>query len=184
MNVALETSERFDREVMPHLDAAYNLARWLTGDEHDGQDIVQESFLRAMRGFDTFRGGDARCWLLTIVRNTYYTWLARKRGPREPLFVDDDDLFELPSDAPDPSAAAIRRADQQMLREAIEQLPPQYREMIVLRELEGLSYKEISTVASVPIGTVMSRLARARRVLAERVSGAVASAAPHEREEV
>ncbi len=152
---------------MPHLDAAYNLARWLAGNDHDAQDIVQEACLRAFRFVGGFRGGNSRSWLLTIVRNTAYTWL-RKNNARSIVYIDDDELAEIE----DPAALAgdvalLQSADAGQLRAALEQLPVEFREAIVLRELEGLSYKEIAEVADIPVGTVMSRLARARKQLQE-----------------
>jgi len=160
-------SAQFEQLVMPHLDAAYNLARWLAGNDHDAQDIVQEAYVRAFRFVGGFRGGNSRSWLLTIVRNTAYTWL-RKNNARSVVYIDDEELAEIE----DPAALAgdvalLQRADAGTLRAALEQLPVEFREAIVLRELEGLSYKEIAEVADVPIGTIMSRLARARKQLSE-----------------
>lgn len=153
---------QFEQIVMPHLDAAYNLARWLAGNEHDAADIVQEACMRAFRFAAGVRGGNNRAWLLTIVRNTACTWLKKNR-PRAIVPIDDDALAEIE----DPGAAAnpIQGADKDALRAAIEMLPLEFREALVLRELEGLSYKEIAEVSDVPVGTVMSRLARARRHL-------------------
>jgi RNA polymerase sigma factor (sigma-70 family) len=172
-----ETVGRFERAVLPHLDAAYNLARWLAGEPADAEDVVQEAYLRALRGFGTFHGGDVRCWVLTIVRNTCYTWLRRNRGPQAMASLDDEAAGEVESTDPRPDAALLRHAEAAMVREAIEQLPPEFREAIVLRELEGLSYKQIAEVTHLPMGTVMSRLARARQrlqqALAERVSNEV-----------
>ena len=157
---------QFEEVVLPHLDAAYNLARWLAGNEHDAEDIVQEAFLRAFRFMGGFRGGNSRSWLLTIVRNTAYTWLRKNHGPI--VYLGEDELAEIE----DPAAlggdvALLRNADAGRLRAALQQLPVEFREALVLRELEGLSYKEIAEVADVPIGTVMSRLARARKQLQE-----------------
>ena len=158
---------QFEEVVLPHLDAAYNLARWLAGNEHDAEDIVQEAFLRAFRFMGGFRGGNSRSWLLTIVRNTAYTWLRKNHGPPV-VYLGEDELAEIE----DPAAlggdvALLRNADAGRLRAALEQLPVEFREALVLRELEGLSYKEIAEVADVPIGTIMSRLARARKQLQE-----------------
>jgi len=148
---------------MPHLGAGYNLARWLTRNEHDAQDVVQEAYLRALRAFDGYRGGDARAWMLSIVRNTCYTWMQRRGGLPAML---GDDVAELPDSADaGPEAHALRRADAHVLRGALEDLPLEFREALVLRELEGLSYKEIADVAGVPLGTVMSRLSRGRKQL-------------------
>jgi RNA polymerase sigma-70 factor (ECF subfamily) len=164
---------RFEAAVLAHLDAAYNLARWLLRSEHDAQDVVQEACLRAFRSFDTFRGGDARCWLLAIVRNACFTWLDQnRRDAPEPLL--DDDLDQFASEQDDPQRQFIRQADADQVRAAIEALPSEFREAIVLRDLQGLSYKEISGVAGVPIGTVMSRLARGRKRLEESLAPRVA----------
>jgi RNA polymerase sigma-70 factor (ECF subfamily) len=162
---------RFEQQLLPHLDAAYNLARWLTRNEADAQDVVQEAFLRAYRFFDGLRG-EPRPWLLSIVRNVSFSWLQRNR-PAELAPIDD----ELPEEnVPGPEALAARSMDRRMLNEAIAALPTQFREVLVLRELEDLSYKEIARVADIPIGTVMSRLARARRLLTDSVR-VIASAA-------
>ena len=155
---------RFDAEIMPHLDAAYNLARWLTRNEHDAQDVVQEAFLRALKFFGGFRGGNSRSWLLTIVRNTAYSWLEKNRK-HEPLTLSDEQLSEVEDPAADAAAASIRNADRDAVRKALEELPVGFREVTILRELEGLSYKEIAEITGVPMGTVMSRLARARKEL-------------------
>jgi len=155
---------RFEQAALPHLDAAYNLARWLTRNDHDAQDVVQEAYLRALKFFSGFRGGDGRAWLLTIVRHTSYDWLRQNRR-YEPLTDLDEDPRDVESDALDPEALLLRAADNQLLRQAIEELPVEFREAVILRELEGLSYKEIADIAGLPLGTVMSRLARARRRL-------------------
>jgi RNA polymerase sigma-70 factor (ECF subfamily) len=148
--------------VLVHLDAAYNLARWMTRSDHDAQDIVQDASLRALRAFDQFRGGDARAWLLTIVRNASLTFLHSKR----PAAEFDEDLHEPATEEQDPHSILLRAADVQRVRQAIELLPVEIRTAIVLREIEGLSYKEIATVTGSPIGTVMSRLSRGRERLA------------------
>lgn len=154
----------FEEAVMPHIDAAYNLARWLTRNDADAQDMVQEAYLRALRFFSGFRGTDARAWLLTIVRNTCYTWLRRNRSPE--LSCDFDEVvLARESEEPDPETQQLMKAQAQVVNEAIEKLPIEFREVVVLRELEELSYKEIAVVLEVPIGTVMSRLARARKRL-------------------
>ena len=154
----------FEEAVMPHTDAAYNLARWLTRNDADAQDMVQEAYLRALRFFSGFRGTDARAWLLTIVRNTCYTWLRRNRSPE--LSCDFDEVvLARESEEPDPETQQLMKAQAQLVNEAIEKLPIEFREVVVLRELEELSYKEIAVILEVPIGTVMSRLARARKRL-------------------
>jgi len=162
-----ERRQRFERVVLPHLDAAYNIARWITRNDHDAQDVVQEAVLRAYRFFDGLRG-EPKPWLLAIVRNSCLSWLQVNR-PAD-LAAFDDRVVE--PEAPDeagPEAQAMRAVDRRMLNDAIAALPAQFREVLVLRELEDLSYREIARVADVPIGTVMSRLARARRLLGEFV---------------
>jgi RNA polymerase sigma-70 factor (ECF subfamily) len=156
----------FEQVVLPHLDAAYNLARWLTRREHDAEDVVQESYLRALNAFEQFHGGDARCWLLTIVRNTCYTWLARNRQ-RVPAASFDEALHDMPSSEFDPQLILQQQIDSAALKTAIENLPVEFREVLILREFEGLSYQQVASVAQLPVGTVMSRLARARARLAE-----------------
>jgi len=160
-----EPKRRFEQLVLPHFDAAYNLARWLTRNDHDAQDVVQEAVLRAFRFFDGLRG-EPKPWLLAIVRNSFFTWLQANR-PADTVGFDDGVIDLLPSDEDGPEAQAARNFDRKMLNEAIAALPLQFREVLILRELEDLSYKDIARIADVPIGTVMSRLARARRLLAE-----------------
>ena len=168
----LETNKlaRFELLVMPHRKAAYNLARWLTRNDHDAEDVVQEAFIRAFRFFDNFHGGDSKAWLLTIVRNACHTWMQQNRK----LSLEEN-IGDYESPGPSPEAVVIENIDREALRRAIEELPAEFREAIVLRELEGLSYKEIGAVTGVPVGTVMSRLARARgrlaRALGERKAG-------------
>ncbi len=157
-----EQQARFERLVMPHLDAAYNLARWLAGNDHDAEDIAQEACVRAFRFVGGCRASDGRAWLLTIVRHTAFSWL-KKHRPAARVSLDDDELAEI-EDPSDPTGA-FHGADADVLRAALEALPMAFREALVLREVEGLSYKEIADVAEVPVGTVMSRLARARRQL-------------------
>ena len=163
-----DRQQRFAASVLPHLDAAYNLARWLVRDAHDAQDVVQDAMLRALRHFEGLRGVDARPWLLAIVRNAAWTWLKARR-PAELVELSDDELdAALASDAPDmnPESLAIRRTERLAIDTAIASLPIAFRETLILRELEELSYREIAQVLDVPIGTVMSRLARARALLA------------------
>ncbi len=154
----------FEQAVLPHLDSAYNLARWLTRNEQDAEDLVQEAYLRAFKFFDSFHGTDSRPWLLTIVRNTWYTWLHQKRV-YEFVTPFDDELYMPSDDSLGPEELVVRIADTEVLRGALEALPGEFREVIILRELEGLSYKEIAGITHVPLGTVMSRLARARKRL-------------------
>jgi RNA polymerase sigma-70 factor (ECF subfamily) len=156
----------FDRVALPHLDAAYNLARWLTRHEQDAEDVVQEAFLRAYRFFRSFHGESARAWLLQIVRNTCSTWLARNRFV-PPRGNSPQNLDEMQAPELNPETRMERVEDQRLLTQAIADLPIDFREVIVLREVEGLSYKEIARIAEIPPGTVMSRLARARERLRE-----------------
>jgi RNA polymerase sigma-70 factor, ECF subfamily len=159
--------KRFEECVLPHLDAAHNLARWLLRDPANAEDATQESLLRAYRFFPGFRAGDARAWLLQIVRNYCYTWL-RKNRPHEDTTEFDQDSF--PAEAPSPEALAISSHDRDRVARALNALPVHFREIFILRELEGCSYKEIAAITSHPIGTVMSALARARRQLREALS--------------
>jgi RNA polymerase sigma factor (sigma-70 family) len=152
---------RFEQTVFPHLDAAYNLARWLTRNEHDAEDVVQEACMRAFRSFEGFRGTDGRGWLLTIVRNACYTWLSRNHSEQLSTPFDEEIHCEEVA-GPNPEELLLQNANRQHLQDALEELPVEFREALVLRELEGLSYKEIADVSGVPLGTVMSRLARAR----------------------
>lgn len=154
-------SAGFENTILPHLDAAYNLARWLVRNGTDAEDLVQEACLRAWKSFAGFRGGDSRSWLLTIVRNTCFTWLRENR--RQSVAVEfNEDLHSEDVGVPEAERLLAQRSSRETLEKALQELPAEFREAIVLRELEGLSYKEISEIASVPVGTVMSRLARAR----------------------
>jgi RNA polymerase sigma-70 factor (ECF subfamily) len=170
-------AQRFEHAIMPHLDAAYNLARWLTRSESDAEDVVQEACLRAFKYFDGFAGENPAAWLLAIVRNSCFTWLRRNRpaheiadsaaieeqdaaGGAEPLLSGGSRAL-----ASDPESFLIARRDEQRANELLAALPAEYREVIVLREIEELSYQEIAEIVGVPIGTVMSRLSRARRRL-------------------
>ncbi|HTV85736.1 MAG TPA: sigma-70 family RNA polymerase sigma factor [Dyella sp.] len=163
-------SERFQAQVLPYLDAAYNLARWLARDEADAQDVVQEAMLRALRYFDSFRGGDARVWLLAIVRNTYYS-LRMKTPPDGMHDAFDEDAHTAVDEQPTPEARVLLALDVGALQKALENLPHPLREAIVLREIEACSYKEIASITGQKIGTVMSRLARARERLKADLSG-------------
>jgi len=165
-------TERFAALALPHLDAAYNLARWLTRSDSDAQDVVQDAYLRAFRAFDGLRGEVMRPWLLAIVRNTSLDWLARHGPGRrevaydEELHADSDTWNEAAGHAADPQDLAMRAQDRRRLDGAIEALPPVFREVIVLRELQECSYEEMARILGVPAGTVMSRLSRARARLA------------------
>jgi RNA polymerase sigma-70 factor (ECF subfamily) len=153
---------RFEAIVMPHLDAAYNLARWLLAGRSEAEDVTQDAMLRAYRFFNTFHSGDVRAWLLQIVRNCCYTWLQKNRN-----WVDVDELDDasVPREKDTPETLAISVNDREQLTRALEQLSPHFREILVLRELEGCSYKEIAAITSRPMGTIMSALARARQQL-------------------
>jgi RNA polymerase sigma-70 factor (ECF subfamily) len=157
---------RFEEIVLPHLDAAYNLARWLVRNTHDAEDVVQEACLRAFRFFSGYQGGDPRAWLLKIVRNTSYSFLEKNRPVA--LAEEFDEKVHV-RDVPtiDAEAIMVRNVESRMLRESLEELPVNFREVLVLRELEGLSYKEIAEMIGVPVGTVMSSLARGRYRLRE-----------------
>lgn len=168
---------RFEQLVLPHVDAAVNLARWLLRNPDDAEDVAQEAVLRAYRFFTGFRGGDARAWLLQIVRNSCYTWL-EKRMPAELVTEFNEELHPVPST--DPEMIAMQASDRAKLKAALEFLPIRAREVIVLRELEGCSYKEISDVTGIPMGTVMSTLSRAREKLAQILGGNAAKEASNE----
>ena len=155
----------FEALMLPHLDAAHNLARWLVRNEDDAQDIVQEAYLRALKAFHGFHGSDGRAWLLKIVRNTAYTWLRRNRAVELTTF--DEEIHTSGGDAANPAVTLEKIEDAQAVRDAMEDLAVEFREILVLRHLEGLSYKEIAEIAQIPPGTVMSRLARARARLKE-----------------
>lgn len=161
---------------MPYLDDALSLARWLTGNASDAEDVVQDACVRAFSAIRTVKGSNPRAWLLTIVRNTAFTWLAKNR-PKAVVVTDDERLFEQSSlemtessEAATPEAVLIARADADMVRSAVAALPLSYREVLLLREIEDLSYREISEMMSIPVGTVMSRLARARNLLMQRIA--------------
>jgi RNA polymerase sigma-70 factor, ECF subfamily len=170
-----EQRRKFEGMVLPHLADALSLARWLTGNRTDAEDVVQDASIRAFRAVDTMRDGQSRAWLLSIVRNAAFTWLAKNR-PKSMLVTDDVKVFEqaeghMFSQAKDSSAEAelITKADTEMLHLEIAALPISYREVLVLREIDGMNYREIASLLSVPVGTVMSRLSRARALLIERI---------------
>jgi RNA polymerase sigma factor (sigma-70 family) len=157
----------FEEVVLPHLDAAFNYARWLTKNDADAEDVVQDAYVRALRFFSSLRGEDARAWLLTIVRNTWYGRFPRRAsGSMTTVGQDDAGAEHRADESLDPEAQAIQRQTVDRVRRALETLPTDFREVLVLREIEGLSYKEIAVIVAIPIGTVMSRLARARERLA------------------
>ena len=155
----------FEETVLPHLDAAFNYARWLTRSHAEAEDVVQDACVRAMRYFASLRDADARPWLLTIVRNTWYSRVSRRANITE-VSADESPGHERPDPGLDPEERLLRRHTVALVRTALDKLPDDFREVIVLREIEGLSYKEIAAVVGVPIGTVMSRLARGRERLA------------------
>src|SRR4051794_39735154 len=163
--------ERFEQLILPHMDAAYNLARWLVGNPADADDIVQEAFLRALRFFDGFRGRDSRAWLLKIVRNSSYSWV-RKNRPAQLADEFDESLHSGDTSVENAESTLLSRAESERVREALELLPLTFREILVLREIEGLSYKEIAEVTGVAMGTVMSSLSRARQKLRETLGAA------------
>ena len=168
----------FEEVMLPHLAAAYNLARWLIRNDHDAEDAVQEAYLRAFRSFDGFRGAsEGRTWLLTIVRNTCYTRLKQNRVAE---FVDafDEELHGTEDDGKNPEAILVERANVQRLRQALEELPSEFREVIVLRELEEMSYSQIAELLAIPVGTVMSRLARGRQRLQQQLMNSEREGAP------
>jgi RNA polymerase sigma-70 factor, ECF subfamily len=158
----------FEEIFLPHLDAAYNLARWILGREQDAQDVVQEAFARAWKGFPKFRGEQPRAWLLTIVRNTAYTWINKHASDEQRLVPFDEKSFSVAIEAA-PSELGFDRRSQQ-LRRALNRLPAEFREVLVLFEMEGWSYKAMATILEVPLGTVMSRVSRARRRLREEIT--------------
>ena len=170
-----DAQARFSAVVVPHLDDAFALARWLTSNRTDAEDVVQEACLRAYRAISTFAGGNPRAWVLTIVRHTAYTWLRRNRSASL-VMVDDLEAVERthtdPGDQekPTPETELIAKADAARLESAIAELPAPFKETLVLRDVQGLDYREIAQITDVPIGTVMSRLARARRRLVARLT--------------
>jgi len=158
----------FEQCILPHLDAAYNLARWLTRNEHDAEDVVQEAYLRAYRFFDSFNGGDGKAWLLAVVRNTCLTWRRREQGIATVPF---DESTHSPGEAVTAETKLVEQAQWGNVRDCLESLPLEFREVLAMRELEAMPYRDIAVVTSLPIGTVMSRLSRARRRLQDCVTG-------------
>jgi RNA polymerase sigma factor (sigma-70 family) len=171
-----DSNSRYAKVVIPYLDDAYGLARWVTGNRADAEDVVQEACLRALRGISGFAGGNSRAWVLTIVRNAAYDWMRKNRSPTI-VHVDDLEAVERMADdavtaGDNPEAALIARAEEERLQTAIASLPEVFRDTMVLRDVQGLDYREIATITGVPIGTVMSRLARARRRVIEMLGAA------------
>jgi RNA polymerase sigma-70 factor (ECF subfamily) len=184
-----EKSRRFEALMLPHLDAAYNLARWLVRDELDAEDIVQDAYLRAFRFFDGFRGEEAKPWLLAVVRNSYRNFAARKRrNSAVPLpeetnadeYGDRGGPVRLPADDCDPESQLIQSDHASTLDRLVKALPVEFREVLILREFEDMSYKAIAEIIDAPIGTVMSRLARARALLRDRWMAQVEGGAQHD----
>jgi RNA polymerase sigma-70 factor (ECF subfamily) len=166
--MAQDNAGRFEQLILPHLDDAYTLARYLLRDEHDAQDAVQDAALRAFRYFDGFRDGDARAWFLAIVRNCCLTWKRRHQNDRLTIPISEDHL-SVARESRGTDAAAIETSDRAAITRAVAELPIEFREVIVLRELHGLPYAQISNIVGVPIGTIMSRLSRGRKRLAVRL---------------
>ena len=161
----------FEEAMLPHLDAAHNLAKWLLRNEQDAQDVVQEAYLRAFRSFSGFHGGNGRAWLLTIVRNTSYTLLKKNRAADFTTF--DEEIHASSDESVSPATTLEHTEDAELIKEAINELPAEFREILVLRHQQGLSYKEIAEIAQIPPGTVMSRLARARGKLKEYLAARI-----------
>ena len=164
----MQKKARFEELFLPQLDAAYNLAYWIAGREHDAQDIVQEAYVRALKGFSGFRGDNPRAWLLTIVRNTAYSWIKKKQRTEQGLVPLDEEIHAAPLEIA-PSEQYLERR-RQLFEQALKRLPAEFRECLVFFELEGWSYKAIAAACDVPVGTVMSRLSRARRRLQQELT--------------
>jgi RNA polymerase sigma factor (sigma-70 family) len=167
-----EERRRFGELLLQHLDAAYNLARWLTRDDHAAEDVVQDAYCRALRYGDGFRGGDGRSWLLRVVRRSAYDWMQRHRVTAASTAFHEETHTRAEASF-DPAEACLRQADVELLRESLQKLSLPFREVIVLRDLEGLSYQQMATVLGTPLGTVMSRLARARRQLQQHLGASM-----------
>ena len=162
----------FEAAILPHLSSAYNYARFLLQNESDAEDVVQESYLRAFKYFQGYHGGDSRAWLLTIVRNTSYNLLQQNRSRQLVDSIDETEVLDT-SEYSNPETVLRQRIDEDLLKQAIEELPINFREVLILREMEELSYKEIGTLCDLPLGTVMSRLARARARLQDKLAGKI-----------
>jgi len=162
----------FEEAMLPHMDAAHNLARWLLRNEQDAQDVVQEAYLRAFKSFGGFHGSNGRAWLLTIVRNTSYT-LLKKNHAVDLTTTFDEEIHATGHESASPAALLEHSEDAELIRIAMDELPAEFREILVLRHQEGLSYKEIADIAQIPPGTVMSRLARARGKLKEYLAARI-----------
>jgi len=180
----IERSHRFETVALPHLDSAYNLARWLMRSDSDAEDAVQQAYLRAFRYLESFSGTDGRSWILTIVRRACYDALQKRRTEREGFGyaadLDDDEVAQIPDAAADPEAALLRKSDSALIDRLVDALPPEFREVVVLREFEDMSYREIAAVVGVPLGTVMSRLARARELLRRGYARVITQEAAHD----
>jgi RNA polymerase sigma factor (sigma-70 family) len=175
---ASETSEQtklalFEQIIVPHLTAAYNLAVWLTRNSHDAEDVVQEAYLRAFRFFDGFHGGDGKAWLLAVVRNTCHTWLRREKGSKT-MVMFDEQMHCADLDNTNPEGMLLEKVNVGSLRECLNALPLEYREVMILREMEEMSYRDIADLIKIPVGTVMSRLSRARKRLGSCIEARVA----------
>jgi RNA polymerase sigma-70 factor (ECF subfamily) len=162
----------FEETMLPHLDAAHNLARWLLRNEQDAQDVVQEAYLRAFKSFGGFHGSNGRAWLLTIVRNTSYTLLKKNRAV-DLTTTFDEEIHATHHDSASPAAVLEHAEDAELIGKAMDELPAEFREILTLRHQEGLSYKEIGEIVKIPAGTVMSRLARARAKLREYLAAQI-----------
>ncbi|PYK35337.1 MAG: RNA polymerase subunit sigma [Verrucomicrobia bacterium] len=162
----------FEALMLPHLDAAHNLAKWLLRNEQDAQDVVQEAYLRAFKSFGGFHGSNGRAWLLTIVRNTSYTLLKKNRA-LDLTTTFDEEIHAIGHQSASPAAILEHAEDAELIRKAMDELPAEFREILTLRHLEGLSYKEIADIAQIRPGTVMSRLARARAKLKEYLAARI-----------